>query len=63
MPTLAGLAEPVAWILSDGAPTEWAGFGSPEGVITSDLGSAYVRLDGALASTFYVKESGSGNTG
>jgi hypothetical protein len=63
MPTYAGLASPVVWIVSDGAPTEWAGFGSPDGLITSDVGSTYLRLNGGPGSTLYVKESGVGSTG
>jgi hypothetical protein len=40
-----------------------AGAGSPEGVVSAPVGSFYLRSDGAPGSTFYVKESGSGNTG
>lgn len=36
-----------------------AGAGSPEGVVSAGPGSLYLRTDG----TFYVKQSGSGNTG
>lgn len=39
------------------------GSGSPEGVITAYVGSTYRRVDGGAGTTFYVKESGSGNTG
>jgi hypothetical protein len=37
--------------------------GSPEGVVTAPIGTLYPRSDGGAASTLYVKESGTGNTG
>lgn len=41
-----------------------AGSGSPEGVIVANRGSLYLRTDGGIGTTFYVKESGFGtNTG
>lgn len=40
-----------------------AGSGSPEGVITANVGSTYRRTDGGAGTSFYVKESGAGNTG
>ncbi|MEJ0093826.1 MAG: hypothetical protein WDN46_10385 [Methylocella sp.] len=39
------------------------GAGSPEGVITAPPGSTYVNTSGGAGSTFFVKESGEGNTG
>jgi hypothetical protein len=39
------------------------GAGSPEGVVTAPIGAVYHRTDGGLMSSFYVKESGTGNTG
>jgi hypothetical protein len=39
------------------------GEGSPEGVVTAPVGSAYLRSDGGAGTTLYVKESGTGNTG
>jgi hypothetical protein len=39
------------------------GAGSPEGAVTAPVGSTYRRTDGGAATSFYVKESGSGNTG
>jgi hypothetical protein len=39
------------------------GSGSPEGVVTAPVGSLFLRADGSPGSTFYVKESGVGNTG
>lgn len=39
------------------------GNGSPEGSVTAGIGSTYRRLDGGASSSFYVKETGTGNTG
>lgn len=39
------------------------GSGSPEGVLTAGIGSTYQRTDGGANTSFYVKESGTGNTG
>lgn len=39
------------------------GSGSPEGVVTAATGSIYMNTSGGTNTTFYVKESGSGNTG
>lgn len=41
----------------------YAGSGSPEGVLTAAIGSIYLRSDGGANTSFYVKESGTGNTG
>lgn len=40
-----------------------AGAGTPEGAVTANVGSLYLRTDGGAATSFYVKESGTGNTG
>lgn len=40
-----------------------SGTGSPEGVVTAAVGSIFTRTDGGAATSLYVKESGSGNTG
>jgi hypothetical protein len=58
----------VAWLTgTTGTPTnicrDTAGNGSPEGVVTANKGSTYRRFDGGAAGCFYVKESGTGNTG
>jgi len=42
---------------------DYAGNGSPEGVVTAPVGSTYRRADGGVGTSFYVKESGSGATG
>ena len=39
------------------------GSGSPEGVVTAPIGAIYSRTDGGAGTSFYVKESGVGNTG
>jgi hypothetical protein len=41
----------------------FAGLGTPEAVITAPVGSIYLRRDGGVGTSFYVKESGVGNTG
>lgn len=43
--------------------TIFTGNGSPEGVITANIGSMFLRLNGGSGSTLYVKESGTGSTG
>ena len=40
-----------------------SGSGSPESVVTAPVGSIYSRIDGGASTSFYVKESGAGNTG
>lgn len=44
-------------------PTSISSTGSPEGVVTANVGAIYSRTDGGSGTTLYVKESGSGNTG
>ena len=39
------------------------GSGSPEGVVTAPIGATYSRTDGGAGTSFYVKESGVGDTG
>ncbi len=40
-----------------------SGAGSPEGVVDAAIGSLYLRTDGGVGTTLYIKESGTGNTG
>jgi hypothetical protein len=40
-----------------------SGAGTPEGAVTANVGSLFLRNDGGAGTTFYVKESGTGNTG
>ena len=44
-------------------PLDLTGCGSPEGAVTAPVGSRYQRADGGAGTSFYVKESGTGNTG
>jgi hypothetical protein len=39
------------------------GSGTPEGAVTAPVGAIYSRTDGGAGTSFYVKESGTGNTG
>jgi hypothetical protein len=41
----------------------FTGTGSPEGAITAAVGSTFHRTDGGAGTSYYVKESGTGNTG
>lgn len=41
----------------------YTGTGTPEGVVTAAVGSLFLRTDGGAGTCFYVKESGTGNTG
>lgn len=40
-----------------------SGTGSPEGVVEATPGTTYVDTNGGVGTTFYVKETGTGNTG
>ena len=40
-----------------------SGTGSPEGTLAAMPGSSYSRIDGNPGETFYIKQSGNGNTG
>lgn len=40
-----------------------AGSGSPEGAVTAPVGATYHNTTGGAGTSFYVKESGTGNTG
>ena len=57
------LTAPVITAASGTSPTISAGAGTPEGAVTAPPGSVYLRNNGAAATSFYVKESGTGNTG
>ena len=39
------------------------GSGTPEGAVSAPVGAIFHRTDGGALTSFYVKESGSGNTG
>lgn len=53
---------PTRWGSATG-PIDAYGAGSPEGVLIAPVGSTYRRTDGGAGTSFYVKESGAGNTG
>lgn len=46
-----------------GGPLQLQGTGTPEAAVTAPVGSTFQRTDGGAGTSFYVKESGSGNTG
>lgn len=48
---------------SPAVPWRRRGTGSPEGVVPGVVGSEWIRTDGGTSTTYYVKESGTGNTG
>lgn len=41
----------------------FSGTGDPNNVVTANVGSFYSRRDGGASTSFYVKETGTGNTG
>ncbi len=41
----------------------WSKNGTPESVVTAPVGSRCTRRDGGAATSLYVKETGTGNTG
>lgn len=43
--------------------SDFTGYGSPEAVLTAGIGATYRRIDGGSGSSFYIKSSGTGNTG
>lgn len=45
------------------AATIFSGTGTPEAAVTAPVGSIFLRTDGGAATSLYVKETGSGNTG
>jgi len=53
---------PIQWGSNTG-PIDLFGTGTPEGSKTAPIGSTYRRSDGSTGTSFYIKESGTGNTG
>lgn len=51
------------FLIGSGGTAIYSGTGSPEGVVTASVSSRYARRDGGTATSLYVKETGSGNTG
>jgi hypothetical protein len=60
---LAIEAEGFTGPLTLGGITINVGAGTPEAVITAAIGSTFHRTDGGTGTAFYVKETGTGNTG
>ena len=60
-PTFASCT--VTGTLTLGTITITVGTGTPEGVVAANVGSIFIRTDGGVATTLYVKESGTGTTG
>lgn len=54
-------------MLSDGITFQGValrvGTGTPESVVTGNVGDLFIRTDGGASTVLYVKESGTGNTG
>lgn len=48
---------------SRSGPLLKSGTGTPEGAVTAPVGSMFLRTDGGAGTSFYIKESGTGNTG
>lgn len=46
-----------------GGPVWTSGTGTPEGVVTGNVGDCFSRTNGGAGTSLYVKESGTGNTG
>jgi hypothetical protein len=45
------------------APGIMSGTGTPEGAVAAPIGSLFLRTDGGAATSLYVKQTGTGNTG
>ena len=58
---LAGPSIPVDIV--GGGPRDLFGLGTPEAIITAPIGSTYRRAADGANNSFYVKETGTGNTG
>ena len=50
--SIGGVARRIRW-----------GTATPEAAVTASVGELFIRTDGGAATSFYVKESGTGNTG
>lgn len=59
-----GITSSVVRLKDTGTPVDIrTGTGTPEGVVTANPGSLFLRTDGGAGATLYVKETGVGNTG
>lgn len=52
-----------SYFVGTGSVQMLSGTGTPEGVVTAPVGSTFQRSDGAALTSFYIKETGVGNTG
>jgi hypothetical protein len=52
--------ELIFWCRNTGLEEVLSGNGTPEGAVTADIGTLYLRKDGGANTTLYVKESGDG---
>jgi len=57
------IIESTLWLNSAKTVGIFSGTGTPEGSITASVGSTFHRTNGGALTSYYVKESGSGNTG
>ena len=48
------------WLVEEGLPERWAGWGRPNSVISARIGSLYQRLDPGGASSLWVKQAADG---
>ena len=60
---VANLSSTGAFAPQNTSAVQYAGAGTPEGSVTANPGSTYMRTDGGAGTSFYVKETGAGNTG
>lgn len=58
-----GTMQTARYSLVAGCHIQASGAGTPEAAIAAAIGSTWRRTDGGAATSFYVKESGTGNTG
>lgn len=57
------IVESTIWLNSTKTVGIFSGTGSPEGVVTASVSSVFHRTNGGAGTSYYVKETGSGNTG
>lgn len=61
--TFARSINPAGFAMNKANVIWLTGTGTPEAVVTADVGSLFTRTNGGAGTTLYVKESGTGNTG
>ncbi len=57
------IIESTLWLNAAKTVGIFSGTGTPEGVVTASVGSTFHRTNGGALTSYYVKESGTGNTG